>query len=83
MRKLSLLQNHLLPQRSKHHTRVRDFFILKDEILILKGPLDFKSKTGQNTMTHYTTFYNLFKDLLSIKPTKKHLAKYLEVKAQI
>jgi len=34
-------------------------------------------------MTHYTTFYNLFKDLLSIKPTKKHLAKYLEVKAQI
>ena len=59
---------------SSSNTR-KSIFTLDDEILFLNRFLDYKSETGQNTMTDYTLFYNSFKELLSVKPTKKQLRK--------
>jgi len=52
-------------------------FTFDDKILILNRFLDFKSNLGLNVMTHYTTFYNSVKDLLSVKPTQGQLRKRL------
>jgi hypothetical protein len=51
----------------------KKIFTLNDEILILNRFLDFKSDTGQNTMTDYTPFYNSVKYFLSFKPTQNQL----------
>jgi len=70
---LSKIQNNMRPSSSSN-TR-KSIFTLDDEILFLNRFLDYKSETGQNTMTDYTLFYNSFKELLSVKPTKKQLRK--------
>jgi len=53
----------------------KKIFTLNDEILIFNRFLDSKSKTGQNTMTYYTPFYNSVKDFLALNPLKNNLDK--------
>jgi len=53
----------------------KSIFTLNNEILILNRFLDFKSETGQNTMTNYTLFYDSFKELLRVKHTQKQFRK--------